>query len=171
MDVVEKMKSALNQAIQFEKDGIDYYTEAEQKSQSPFIKKVFSDLVQDEREHIRAVKKIYEQVVESKQWEEQEIAPTTLSFKSIFAESKGVPEESLEDDLKALQHAADMEERGMKMYDDLSKKASNSAESKFYTFLHAEEIKHRKLLLDSLEYLKDPNAWEMKHGKASLDGA
>jgi rubrerythrin len=171
MDINERMKSALKQAIQFEADGIDYYKTAAEKTNTPFIKKVFEELIEDEKVHINVVREIHDRLLSQSEWKATKMDPKPLTFQSIFKQEGNIPESAKDDDLKAIQHAVDMEEKGMNMYKDLSEKAENEAESKFYDLLHKEEVKHRAVLNDTLEYLKDPNAWQMKHGKASLDGA
>ena len=59
---------ALEQAIKFESDGRDFYLRAAASLADPAAKGLFAALAEDEKDHIRRVREIYEELKDKPGW-------------------------------------------------------------------------------------------------------
>jgi hypothetical protein len=59
---------ALADAVKFESDGRDFYLRAAEGAQNPLAKSVFLALADDEKDHVRRVREIYEQLKDKAGW-------------------------------------------------------------------------------------------------------
>jgi rubrerythrin len=171
---VEKAIQALETALQMEIEGKEYYHKAGQRSDNPLAKKLFQRLAEEENVHIEKVNEIYQAIKNKAKWPEKE---TTFkhekSLRSVFREAiesmdREVKTSSTE--LEALKVAMNMEDKSYSFYRSRDKEAASSAEKSFYQALTAEEREHYLTLLDSYEYLIDPQSWFTKKERWSLDG-
>lgn len=170
----QKTAQALEKALQMEKDGQEFYQKAEQKCTNPLAKKLFKHLAEQEIVHMRIIKEIHEKVSSRAEWPKIE---TTFkhekSLRNVFQEAtenmeKGVKATS--DEIEALKTAMNMEDESYSYYNNRTKEASSPAEKSFYQALAAEERGHHLALLNSYEYLTDPQSWFAKEEHWSLDG-
>lgn len=171
----EKTTQALKKALQMEMEGQEFYHKAGQKSDNPLAKKLFQHLVEQENVHIQKIKEIYQGIESKTGWPEKE---TTFkherSLRSVFKEAIENMNTDIEvssSEIEALKTAMDMEDNSYSFYRSRAKEATSSAEELFYQALTAEERGHYLTLLDSHEYLKDPQGWLSKNEHWSLDGA
>ena len=170
-----KIIEALQQAIQMEVDGKEFYQQAGQKSSNQLIKELFRYLADQEDTHRKKFWEIYEAIVRGQIWPDVE-PPTEKGqrFKSIFAqatEELGSKVKVAESELEAIKTAMDMETRTCDFYISRSEQSNLLLEKKFYQALVAEEREHYLSLLDSYEYLADPAGWFIRKEHWSLDGA
>lgn len=172
---VKKTTQALKKALQMEIEGQEFYHKAGQKSDNPLAKKLFQHLVDEENVHIQKINEIYQEIENKAGWPEKE---TTFqhknSLKSVFKEAimSMKPEvEISSSEIEALQTAMDMEDKSYSFYKSRAEEATSSAEQSFYQALTAEERGHYLTLLDSYEYLKDPQGWLTNKEHWGLDGA
>ena len=59
---------ALADAVKFASDGRDFYQRAAEKTENPLAKSVFLALADDEKDHVRRVREIYEQLKDKAGW-------------------------------------------------------------------------------------------------------
>jgi len=171
---VEKTIQALETALQMEIEGKEFYHKAGQTSDNPLAKKLFQRLAEEEDIHIEKVNGIYEAIKSKATWPEKE---TTFgydkSLRNVFKEAiEGIDREvkTSSSELEALKVAMNMEDRSYSFYRSRDEEAASSAEKSFYQALTAEEREHYLTLLDSYEYLTDPQSWFTKKEHWSLDG-
>jgi len=171
---VEKAIQALETALQMEIEGKEYYHKAGQRSDNPLAKKLFQRLAEEEDVHIKKANEIYKAIKNKARWPEKE---TTFkherSLRNVFREAiEGMDREvkTSSSELEALKVAMNMEDKSYSFYRSRDKEASSSAEKSFYQALTAEEREHYLALLDSYEYLTDPQSWFTKKERWSLDG-
>lgn len=140
---------ALGEAIKQESDGRAFYSEAAEKASNPFAKAVLSALADDEKDHLKRVREIYETLKNRPGW------PTTsamIARKSgalnIFEEKSEKVIESISDNdaAKVLKTSLEMENKAEKFYLDRADAASCSAEKEFYEKLAAEEALHCSII-------------------------
>jgi len=170
----EKIAGALKEALQMEIDGRRFYQEAGQKSDTLLVKNLFQHLAEQENVHAQKINEIFQAIMSDVVWPEKEtIFKHEKSLKSVFREAiesmdKEVKASSSE--LEALKMAMGMEDKSYSFYKSRNEEATFSAEKSFYQALTAEERGHYLTLLDSYEYLMDPQGWFTKTEHSSLDG-
>jgi rubrerythrin len=170
----EKTIQALETALQMEIEGKEFYHKTGQASHNPLAKKLFLRLAEEEDVHIEKVNEIYEIIKSKAGWPERE---TTFkhekSLRSVFREAiEGMDREvkTSSSEIEAIKVAMNMEDRSYSFYRSRDEEAVSSAEKSFYQALTAEEREHYLTLLDSYEYLTDPQSWFTKKEHWSLDG-
>lgn len=170
----EKTAQALETALQMEKEGQEFYHKAEQKSTNLLTKNLFKHLAEQETVHMQKINEIYSTISSKAEWPEKE---TTFkhekSLKNVFQEAIESMDKEIKasaDEIEALQTAMKMEDRSYSYYNSRADEASTAAEKSFYRALTAEERGHYLAILNSYEYLTDPQAWFTKEEHWSLDG-
>ena len=170
----ESTNHALELALKMEKEGREFYLKAGQKSQNELGKKLFLALADAELEHIEKIKQIYDAMKGAASW--PDVNTTFVKGKlphTIFAEAidnLGKLVKAAADELEALRIGMELENKGLIFYLDRSGQAVASGEKQFYQALVAEERGHYMLLMDSYEYLADPQAYFVRKERHSLDG-
>jgi len=171
----EKTTQALKKALQMEIEGQEFYHKAGQKSANSLAKKLFQHLVDEENVHIQKINEIYHGIKSKAGWPEKE---TTFKHERSL---RGVFKEAIESidrevkisasEIEALQTAMNMEDKSYTFYKSHAEEATSSVEKSFYQALTAEERGHYLTLLDSYEYLTDPQGWLTNKEHWGLDGA
>ena len=171
----ERIARALETALQMEKEGKEFYQKAGQSSDNSLAKKLLQHLAEQEDVHIQKINEIYQAIKRTAEWPEKE---TTFkhekSLKSVFREaidSMDKDAKASSSELEALKTAMNMEDKSYSFYRSRDAEAVTPAEKSFYQALTAEEREHYLALLDSYEYLTDPQGWLTKDEHWGLDGA
>lgn len=170
----EKNTQALEKALQMEIEGQEFYRKAEQGSDSSLAKELFRHLVEQENLHINKINEIYQAIQSRAEWPNEEtVFKHEKSLKSVFKEAmenmdKNVKVSSSE--IEAFKTAMDMEDKSYSFYTSRAEEAVSPAEKSFYQALTGEERGHYLTLLDSYEYLTDPQGWFVKQEHWVLDG-
>lgn len=165
--------TAVKTAIQLEMDGEEYYRQAAEKSTTPFGQKLFSQLADEEKNHLEKVEEIYKVLEKQLQWPEKlGLVPPSAAIYDVFKKATGklkdkAPAES--SDLEAIKTAMKMEEKSIALYDGLATRAPGSDTKRFFVLLSYEERGHYLALFDAYDYLIDPAAWLEKKEKIMLD--
>ena len=171
---MEKTISALKFALKFEKEGKEYFKKAATMTNNALGKELFRTLAEEEDLHMKKIQEIYKKLEKEGKWEERiTIVGSPDRVKTVFAEATeriGKDVKADTSDLDALKKAMEMEGRGEKLYKDLSEKAANSFEKRFFLTLATEERGHFLLILDSFDYLSDPAGWFAQKEMRGLDG-
>ena len=171
---MEKTISALNFALKFEKEGKEYFQKAAAITNNTFGKKVFQALAREEDLHMKKIQEMYKKLEKEGKWKERvTVVGNPDQVQTVFNEAMEKIDKDIKantDDLAALKKAMELEGRGEKLYKDLSEKAVNSFEKRFFLTLATEERGHFLLILDSFDYLSDPAAWFDQKERSGLDG-
>ena len=170
----DKTLGALQNAIQMEIDGKEFYLKASEASNNGLGKKLLQSLAAEEDVHREVFEDIYEKISMEKGWPGKEFqGDGGRGLRTIFAEAidemdsdiKAMPEE-----LDAVETAMAMENKTYDFYRNQGQKATYDAEKKFYEALAVQEEEHHRVLLDYYEFLKNPAAWFVEKEHHSLDG-
>jgi len=159
----KKMMKILQDAIQMEVDGKEFYHRASQKSSNKLGKELFQRLADEEDDHQKKFQQIYDALKEGQDW--PDVKPPSQKgkkLKSIFAEATkelGSEVKVAESELEAIKTAMDMEVKTYDFYRSRSEQSAFPVEKRFYKALAAEEREHHLALLDSYEYFTDPAGW------------
>ncbi len=137
---------ALGDAVKFESDGRDFYLRAAEQAREPLARAVFSALAEDEKEHVRRVREIYEELKNKPGWPDTTTMVARHSgvvdaFEKAAAHLAGTvsPDATA---AQALRTAIEMERKGLAFYRERLSRASCDAETAFYRQLVEEETLH-----------------------------
>lgn len=170
----EKTLVALKLAIDMEIDGKKHYLKASQQSGSEPGRELLKSLAAEEDQHRKTFIMIYEVIRNNKAWPVIDLPKDrgkTLRIISAQASAAKAPVAKADSsELDAVQTAIEMEEKTYSFYTNQSKRARYDTEKEFYEKLAAEERQHHLILLDYLEYIKDPAEWFVSKEHPSLDG-
>jgi rubrerythrin len=162
-------------ALKNEKTEMEFYRHEASRSRNSLARAMFDQLARDEEEHMTRIRELHEKLVSAGNWpEDVPIQVAGTNIRQVLDETlqkAGSSGDHDDDDLKALQKAAEFEAKGAEFYADLAASCVNPMEKNFFEFLAGIEREHRLSIMDSLAYLEDPEAWMMQHGRAGLDGA
>ena len=178
MDMMEqsgKITQALEKALRMEIEGMEFYGKSAEKSSNPLSKSLFKHLVEQETVHMKTIKEIHQKISSKAEWPQSE---TTFkhekSLRSVFKEAienMNKDFKASSEEIEALQTAMNMEDESYSYYNSRAEEAVSTTEKSFYLALKAEERGHHLALLNSYEYLTDPQSWFAKEEHWSLDGA
>jgi rubrerythrin len=150
-----------------EKEGKRFYLQSAEKSQSLLAKRIFEELAYEEDLHIKKIDEIYSKLRERKgfkDWVTSIGEPSKI--KKVFEEFLIPKASASKGELDALRFALDLEDKSIKYYEGLATEAENPNEKRFYLTLSYEERGHYLMILDSIEFLTDPEGWfRLKEGE------
>ena len=165
----------LKGAVKFEEDGRTFFLEATAITEEKFGKSIFRSLADAELDHIERIKEIHGSLSKTGVWPD---APPLFSArrptKTIFEEALAEIDRNVKPttgELDAVKLGIQYEEKGLKMYQELSDNSSHPLEKKFYTQLGYEERGHMLILKDVEAYYADPVHWFSEKEKLHWDGA
>ncbi len=170
----KKMMEILQDAIQMEVDGKEFYQRASQRSSNKLGKELFQRLADEEDDHQKKFQQIYDALKEGQDW--PDVKPPSQKgkkLKSIFAEATkelGSKIKVSQSELDTIKTAMDMENKTHDFYYSWSERSTFPVEKRFYQALAAEERGHYLALLDSYEYLTDPVGWFTVKERWTLEG-
>jgi len=173
--IMEKEKAgALKQALKMEKDGRAYYRSALEKVESGLAKKIFESLIRAEEKHIQKINQLYDALEKTGKWPQVALVREQgKSQDNIFSEAMAAIDEKVKgtmSDIEALKMAARMEDDGMRYYQSRANETDDPFEKKFYHLLVNEEGEHYISLLDTIEFLEDPQGYfsQLERGTMSF---
>lgn len=154
---------AFKQAIKMEQDGKSFYEKSGEKAESIMAKRVFKELAEAEDKHIIKLTQIYQSLKDNGNWPDlalkREAAETIPNIFSAALENIDEKVKGSTTDIDALKMAAKLENDGIKFYQSRSETTEDTFEKKFFMLLAKEESEHFITLLDSIEYLEDPQGY------------
>jgi rubrerythrin len=149
---------SLNRAIEFEREGLKYYSQAIDKSKNPTTQSMFKMLVEEEDKHVSFLANLYDRLKTQDKWPEEITISIDKDFKLIFKEEASRIDANVKvatDELEALEFAIKMENRGMQMYLELCEKATDPNEKQLYALLAEWEKGHAEYCEDFYNYFQD----------------
>ncbi len=172
---IEKYARALETALQMEAEGKKFYLDAASRGGTPVLTKFFKRLAADEDQHAEKVREIYGAIQASQGWPAREtVFKHATTLKSVldeaFEDMDARPVKPEEGELEAFKTAMAMEDRSYNFYKSRLEESGSPHEKSFYKALTGEERLHYLALLDSYEYLLNPQGWFSKKERWGLDG-
>lgn len=159
----EKRLEALREALRREEEGKAFYQEAADAAHTTLGKEMFNFLIRAEESHIQKINQIYSSLEKSGSWLNMiSSRETEKSAKDVCAavrSSMADPKKGDPEDIQALQTALRMEDEGIKFYQCQADATTDMFEKKFYLLLVNEETDHWLSILDSIEFLEDPQGY------------
>jgi len=124
---------------------------------------------------MQIINEIYQKISSTAGWPEAETKfKHATSLRNVFQEAINSMDKDVKasaDEIEALQTAMALEDKSYSYYNSRADEAVSTAEKSFYQALTAEERGHYLAVLNSYEYLTDPQSWFLKEEHWSLDGA
>ena len=162
METKEELLEALKKSLRLEEDGYKLYSEGAKKITNSLGKRMMERLAQDEMNHIKKIKEIWEYVTGNKK--EITIAEAEITeFDKILNRMKEQFKEAIEDlqeigvdDQEIIDMALQLESHGHFFYEESAKKAQDEKVKKFYEMLAKEEKSHYDALQSVNKYLENP---------------
>ncbi|MDM8000084.1 MAG: ferritin family protein [Dehalococcoidia bacterium] len=172
---IDKTTQALETALQMEAEGKKFYLDSAAKGGTPVLKKFFQRLAEDEDQHAQKALEIYEAIKANKGWPAKEtVFKHATSLKSVldeaFEDMDADPVRPAQTEIDAFKTAMALEDKSYVFYKTRFEEADSPPEKSFYKALTGEERVHYLALLDSFEYLSNPQGWFSRKERWSLDG-
>jgi rubrerythrin len=168
----ERRVDAFKQAIKMEQDGKSFYEQSAGKVMSILAKRVFQDLAMAEDKHIAKLTKIYNSLKETGNWPDVVLnREASETIPNIFSNVLNTIDERIKantTDIEALKMAAGLENDGIKFYQAKSEETGDFFQKKFFMLLAKEESEHFITLLDTIEYLEDPQGYFSQLEKGTM---
>ncbi len=158
----------LQYAIQLERDGQAFYTQAAAATRNALGRRMFESLAADERRHEELLHGIARQMDVALEGELPKRRLVTL-FATLGAEAKA---DLIGDatDTAVLEKGLAIERASIAHYLKQAQRASAERERTLYRRLVAEENQHADILINCLTYLNKTGQWFLWDEQALLDG-
>ena len=162
----EHMLKWLSVALDYENEGLDFYSKAATRSTNALSRRLFRTLAGQEIEHAKRIEDIYNLLEQGKRLPTREklkrIGGHVELEKDIKEFFKTTDKASLRDDIgnvEAMKVALEIEKKSYDLYSELLEEARNASEREFLSALKKEEQEHMDALDNVYYYLTDPEMW------------
>lgn len=155
---------AIETAIQIEKDGLTFYTEASKQTSDPNGKKMFKTLARDEAAHLKLFEDARQALLERGNWLSPEqvaaISPKRLDRPPIFPTGDEIKATKIpERELAALQRGIQAEKDSIAFYSQQVEKTDDPDAKAMYAYLVEQEEGHHTILQGEYDYLNRTGFW------------
>ncbi len=160
--------NAIEIAIKMEKDAIEFYQQAAEKTQNPVGKKMFLSITEDEKRHLQMLSNILKEVDITI----KEVSPMQ-NIRTIFETMKESMMERIaatDDELEGFRIAMKMEEEGIEFYNKTKTEAKTEKEKKLFERLIEEEKQHFTIFSNTYNFMKDTGNWYMWEEHSIVEG-
>jgi rubrerythrin len=165
---------AIETAIQIEKDGLAFYTEAARQTDDPSGKKMFQTLARDEAAHLKLFEGARQTLLTEGEWLSPQqvaaISPKSFERPPIFPTGGEIRAEIPERELAVLQRGIEAEEASIAFYSEQMDKTDDPGGRAMYAYLIEQEKGHRTILQGEYDYLSRTGFW-FDFQEFSLEGA
>ncbi len=145
----------LEEALKFEKEGRDYFSEAASKAGDKMTKEIYQYLALMETKHMEDIQRIAGEMKNKGTFPDNAtLSVTTKSSEIFLKELEKLSREKMlpQNEVAALRNGLALEVRGREMYERLSEEATDQGESNFYRKLAGEEQKHFQIIYEYLDF-------------------
>jgi rubrerythrin len=155
---------AIETAIQIEKDGLAFYTEAAKRTDDANGKKMFQTLARDEAAHQKLFEDARQALLERGNWLSPEevtaISPKRLDHSPIFPTGDEVKTAEVpERELTALRRGIQAEKDSIAFYTQEMEKTDDPDARAMYAYLVEQEEGHHTILQGEYDYLTRTGFW------------
>ena len=157
----------LQEALQIEKDGEEFYEEAAQCADNVLAEKTFRGLANAERKHARLFQAYYDKMTQAQDWPPvKEMVKQSTSAPQLAREIFGQVQEDTEGNCQVTEdvdelydRAMEIERRSIDFYQQQHDDAQDDAQRDFFEYLIDQERGHLRILSRTQEFLADPASW------------
>jgi rubrerythrin len=155
---------ALKNAMKKEKSAEEFYTKKAAELNEPAVKKIFSDLAEDERAHFELVSDLARQ---AEAGDEESVSlpdPTDAKMRveGTLGKFKGTAIPDLDENTtvkEALTFALEIERISFNGYSQAAEDSEDAEVAAIYRYLAAEENKHFIIIDNTLDFIDDQDRW------------
>ncbi|MFW6134704.1 MAG: ferritin family protein [Elusimicrobiota bacterium] len=160
----EESREIIANAIQMEKDGINFYKDAAKNVENPLAKKMFKSIIDDEKRHLKIFKTAAKQQGMQDIGEEKakEFNKKMQTIFSNIPESVARTLDAHTQEIEAIKGAIKIEEKGIKYYSEKCMQTQGMAKD-LCSFVVQEEKNHRRFLENTLNYLEQNMNWNIEN--------
>jgi rubrerythrin len=164
MEITSEVLKALETAIQIEKDGLAFYTEAAKQTEDPKGKRMFQTLAKDEAAHQKLFETARESLLKEGGWLQveqiEEISPSRSVYAPVFPTGDEINEVEIpERQLDALRRGIEAERASIEFYSEQRDKVEDPDAKAMYAYLIEQEEGHRIILQGEYDYLTNTGFW------------
>ncbi len=165
----EDLRSAVELALQFEKDGYEFYIDRSKRAGNKLAGEMFKFFADDEAVHIKRIKEFIRGKYKTGAPRREE---PRERLKTVFSEMKDDFKQSLSeaDEMSALKTAMEIEKDGHTFYEKAANEALGGDEKDLFNFLKDEESQHYQILKNTYDFLNDIAGWFLAEEGPMLDG-
>ena len=152
---------AIKMAIQLEKDGMNYFTEAAQKTTSESGKKIFHTLAREEAVHLETFQKMFDSLDSIQDWREL-IKEMPLERTAPLFEHRTSVDDSVKPaagELEALKTAMDHERAAIQFFEREAVIAKDPTVKQVFEFVKGQEEYHYDLLQAEYDSVAGTGFW------------
>lgn len=169
---MKEFSKVLSKAEGLELDGYEFYKTKASKARNRLVKNLFLNLAKEEKIHYQRIKAIAKSLTSGKRIYKKDTLLGKFEgriFDEIFSDYSD--EREYKEEIEALKVAEKMEKGSIKHYQNALKLAKDPIVKDFLTRLIKEEEGHLISIVDSIEYIKNPEDWYQRHERSTYDGA
>jgi rubrerythrin len=164
MDVSTEALRAIETALQIERDGLEFYTQAAKQTSDPRGKRMFQSLARDEAAHLKLFKSVHDSLQEKGTYlSREEVAaasPGEFARPPIFPTGEELQAAEVpERELAALQRGLEAEKASIQFYSEAREAAEDPNARSMYDYLIEQEEGHRTILQGEYDYLAQTGFW------------
>ncbi len=151
------ISKAIEVAVKMEKDAIEFYREALDKTDHPTGVKIFEQFMKVELKHLKMLKDIVKKIDPRAKL----IFPTN-NVETVFTKNWDKMKDKVDvttDEFDAIKIALEFEKKGYDFYKKFSEEAESVEEKKLFTILASHEEGHFNFLDKVYKHIKDTGAW------------
>jgi len=152
---------AIKMAIQLEKDGMKFFTEAAKRTSSESGKKIFRTLAKEEAIHLETFQKMFDTLETVSDWRDL-VKKMPLQRRAPIFEQRAKVDESVKPsagELEALRTAMDHERAAIEFFTRESDKATNPTVKQVFDFVKGQEEYHYDLLQAEYDSVAGTGFW------------
>jgi rubrerythrin len=167
----ERLRRLMEQAIQMEKDGIEFYENLSAKVPYESSRKMILSFVNDEKRHLSILNDLFSSITSIDVGKYLLENQPKEKIKTIFDGMEDrVDPITISDELSALKMAMDMEERSYKLYEEARDIESDQDLKRLWARLVEEEKRHYNIFFNTYDFLSNPEDWSLREERGLLDG-
>jgi rubrerythrin len=168
MEIPTEPKQVVEAALGFEEEGRKMLLDAEKSSVDPLSKATFQFLADQEIKHIETIKAFADYLEKSGEFDPNSLErqatgiDAKAEIKKIFERIRPEFEAtagSENERLEVYAAAMNMEHRGHDFYQHAASQTADPTARKLYTFLADEEGEHFRIIQDTRDFLRQPDAF------------
>jgi rubrerythrin len=158
--VGDKTAQAMKTAIEMEKSGHRFFTEASNKVKHEVGRKLFSRLAAEEIDHMRTFEKIFGEVSGGADWKEAMKAIQPAKRVPYFDEArKEFKVEDMSVELDYLKKALDLEREAMRFFEGAVEEAESPEAREIFKRILDEEQGHYDLIQSEIDSINGTGFW------------
>ena len=156
----DRTAQAMRTAIEMEKSGHRFFTEASNKVKHEVGRKLFSRLAAEEIDHMRTFEKIFNEVSGGADWKEAMKAVQPARKVPYFDEArKEFKAEDMSVELDYLKQALDLERDAMNFFEKAIQDAESPEAKEIFKRIHDEEQGHYDLIQSEIDSINGNGFW------------